>query len=133
MGISGVVERAKKKALQAVPVTHPAAVFDHVQFQSTTMNDASLQDEILQLFNDQLKTMREKMAFGNFSPEDCKFLGHTLRGSAAAVGALEIEALATACEEAQQMETEFAVAFEAATERFKLETERYHRFSKRLG
>ncbi len=123
-------KQSKGLAYLANVVVDHAVVFDHAQFQSTTMHDSALQDEILGLFNDQLKTFGDKLMLGQISAEDCKFMGHTLRGSAAAVGALEIEGLAAACEKALKVQNDFVTVFNLATGRFRLATHRYRRFSK---
>jgi HPt (histidine-containing phosphotransfer) domain-containing protein len=73
-------------------------IFDRELFETTTMHDSALQLEILNLFIDQLRVVQTKLRVASLSLEDCKFLGHTLRGAAAAVGAGEIEQLAAAWE-----------------------------------
>jgi HPt (histidine-containing phosphotransfer) domain-containing protein len=70
-------------------------VFDRRRFEANTMHDGALQREILGLFLAQLSQMRARLAEGAVSVEDSKFLGHTLRGAAAAVGALEFENMGT--------------------------------------
>jgi Hpt domain len=125
LGNFGVVEQAKKRALQGVAFTQLLASFDKKQFETATLDDAALQAEILGLFDDQLKAMQDKLALGPLGLDDCKFLGHTLRGSAAAVGALEIEALAAVCEKSFEDQSEFSAGFTAAVDRFRQATQRY--------
>jgi HPt (histidine-containing phosphotransfer) domain-containing protein len=83
----------KKPEMAQSALTRPP-VFDHSRFDANTMGDAALQVEILALFGEQLASVQEKLAAGPLSQSESKFLGHTLRGSAAAVGAREIEELA---------------------------------------
>jgi hypothetical protein len=66
-------------------------VFDRQQFEANTMYDTALQREILGLFLQQLEQLHIRLKEGAVSKEDSKFLGHTLRGAATAVGALEFE------------------------------------------
>jgi HPt (histidine-containing phosphotransfer) domain-containing protein len=68
-----------------------SVAFDQQRFEANTMHDIVLQREILGLFLAQLAQMRARLAEDAVSVEDSKFLGHTLRGAAAAVGALEFE------------------------------------------
>jgi HPt (histidine-containing phosphotransfer) domain-containing protein len=76
-------------------------VFDRDSFESSTMYDAGLQVEILSLFYAQLNAAKQKMSSGLLTQQENKFLGHTLRGAAAAVGALEIEHIAQCWEDGQ--------------------------------
>ena len=69
-------------------------VFDREVFQRNTMQDAILQQEILELFFNQLAAVRARLEQGPVSVEDSKFMAHTLRGAAAAVGAKKIETIA---------------------------------------
>ncbi len=68
-----------------------ALVFDRLRFETNTMFDAALQCEILGLFQSQIEQMEVRLSQGAVTDEDNKFLGHTLRGAAASVGALELE------------------------------------------
>ena len=70
------------------------AVLDKARFTESTMGDASLQLEILDLFEQQLVDLQLQLKSDVISTEDRKFYGHTLRGAAAAIGAMEIENLA---------------------------------------
>ena len=65
-------------------------VFDRAVLAYHTMDDASLAQEILTLFVDQLNRL-EAVDWAEF---DVAFEMHPLRGAAAAVGALQIEAIA---------------------------------------
>ncbi len=68
-----------------------ALVFDRLRFESNTMFDLALQCEILGLFHAQIEQIQSRLSQGVLSAEDNKFLGHTLCGAAASVGALELE------------------------------------------
>ena len=120
-----MVERAKKQVLQAADSAPLACAFDQKQFENATLDDAALQREILDLFDEQLQVVLAKLAVGTLSPDDCKFLGHSLRGSAAAIGALEIEALAAAFEKWSGDQSELLTSFRDATLRFKQATTHY--------
>jgi oligoribonuclease (3'-5' exoribonuclease) len=73
-------------------------VFDRDRFAMSTMDDAELQREVIGLFVNQVDETCAHLAGGSISSEDRKFLGHNLRGAAAAVGALHIEELAKSWE-----------------------------------
>lgn len=73
-------------------------VFDRDRFVMSTMDDADLQREVVGLFVDQVDETCARLREGSISAEDRKFLGHNLRGAAAAVGALHIEELAKSWE-----------------------------------
>lgn len=62
------------------------------------MEDADLQREVIGLFVDQVDETCARLGEGSISADDRKFLGHNLRGAAAAVGALHIEELAKSWE-----------------------------------
>ena len=64
----------------------------------STMDDADLQREVVGLFVDQVDDTCARLGEGSISADDRKFLGHNLRGAAAAVGALHIEELAKSWE-----------------------------------
>ena len=72
--------------------------FDRDRFVMSTMEDADLQREVIGLFVDQVDETCVRLDEGSISAEDRKFLGHNLRGAAAAVGALHIEELAKSWE-----------------------------------
>lgn len=62
-------------------------VFDRACLERSTMNDVELQSEVLTLFIDQLA----KIEFADWAKLDLNFEMHALRGSAAAIGAVQIE------------------------------------------
>ncbi len=111
-----------------VGVDHePKAVFDKEQFESTTMYDGALQAEILVLFDQQLASVAQKLANTVLSAHDNKFISHTLRGAAAAVGAIEIELIASSWEAHAAEQANLATVFAGAVERFRAATVRYGR------
>jgi HPt (histidine-containing phosphotransfer) domain-containing protein len=68
-------------------------VFDCGILESSTMNDRGLQIEVLGMFRTQLSDVIRQL--DDCLPEtDWRFVAHTLRGTAAAVGATEIAVLA---------------------------------------
>lgn len=67
-----------------------AQVFDRGVLLRQSMNDLGLANEVLGLFLAQLDALSRK----EWSKLDLHFEMHTLKGSAATVGALELEALA---------------------------------------
>ncbi len=69
------------------------AVFDFVMFDHLTMGDRLLQREVIDLFRLQVEQLCHQTPHFRILPE-FKGMAHTLRGSAAAVGAPEIVALA---------------------------------------
>ena len=69
------------------------AILDRGHFEANTMYDVALQREILEIFLIQVDEMRNRLISEDVSVPDIKFLGHTLRGAAAAIGAAEFEAL----------------------------------------
>jgi hypothetical protein len=72
--------------------------FDRDRFVMSTMDDANLQREVIGLFVVQVDETCARLTEGSISAEDRKFLGHNLRGAAAAIGALHIEELARSWE-----------------------------------
>jgi HPt (histidine-containing phosphotransfer) domain-containing protein len=100
-------------------------VFDRDSFESSTMYDAGLQVEILSLFYAQLNAAKQKMSSGLLTQQENKFLGHTLRGAAAAVGALEIEHIAQCWEDGQSDLGVLAGKLDAAITLFRKETAFY--------
>ena len=79
------IEEIKKLSEKVV-----AQVFDRAILDQQTMQDNALAVEILGLFKAQLLRL-ERVDWGNL---ELAFEMHTLKGAAAVVGALEIEALA---------------------------------------
>ncbi len=68
------------------------AVLDLDRLVSSTLGDAALQREVVGMFQTQVDDLAERLASG-VNAEDWKFLSHTLRGTAAAIGAVEIALL----------------------------------------
>ena len=66
-------------------------IFDRSRLVQSTMSDVNLQSEILTLFIDQLS----RIDYVNWATLDLSFEMHALRGSASAVGALQIDAICT--------------------------------------
>lgn len=64
-------------------------VFDRSILMRQAMNDEALADEVLGLFLQQLADLTAK----DWEKLDLRFEMHTLKGSAAAMGALELEAI----------------------------------------
>ncbi len=93
------LSRQDFKHVKVVPnlgLEQPA--FDRDRFVMSTMDDADLQREVLGLFIEQVDETCARLTEGTIPAEDRKFLGHNLRGAAAAVGALHIEELAKSWE-----------------------------------
>ena len=74
-----------------------AEVFDHHHLRSHSMQDQALATEILSLFLGQLPTMLEALDTAA-DPAEWRFATHTLKGSAALVGAHRLQALAVELE-----------------------------------
>jgi hypothetical protein len=96
-----------------------SVVFDRERFEANTMHDSVLQCEILGLFLAQLVQMRARLTEGAVSVEDSKFLGHTLRGAAAAVGALEFEDMGANWEKLTASDADLTRMINAAEVRFR--------------
>jgi HPt (histidine-containing phosphotransfer) domain-containing protein len=99
-------------------------VFDFDRFAANTMNDDALQREVMGLFLDQVKAAKARLREGTLSAYDSKFLGHTLRGAAAAVGAGEIEEIGASWEKMACDVPKLALALEVAEESFLLALKR---------
>ena len=82
----------------ATEIGLPCAVLDKDRFMQSTMGDANLQLEILDLFEQQLLNLHHRLKNETISTQDRKYCAHTLRGAASAIGALEIENLAATWE-----------------------------------
>ena len=76
----------------------PAATIDRGQLARMTFGDRSLEREVLQLFDRQAGLLLARMHSGE--PAAVAALAHTLRGSAASIGATAVEQAATAVEQA---------------------------------
>lgn len=74
-----------------------ADILDRALLDDYSMQDQKLAAEILDLFLIQLPSMLEALDQAR-SPEDWAFATHTLKGSAAAVGALRLQQLAAELE-----------------------------------
>lgn len=74
-----------------------ALALDLPHLNSSTFGDAQLRDEILRLFMAQLQQSRGRL-LDAVSAEDWRFVTHTLKGAAAAVGASQFHALAQSWE-----------------------------------
>ena len=83
------------------------------QFIVSTMGERSLQLEVIALFQAQLATVANRDL-----KSDVKFMAHTLRGAALALGADEIAAIALLLEDQKCSSTELAAHLEQATARF---------------
>jgi hypothetical protein len=70
------------------------APLDVQHLDHNTFGDKSLKAEIIALFAVQLEQTRPRIAEAT-SPDDWHFIMHTLKGAAAAVGAVDIARLAT--------------------------------------
>ena len=102
-----------------------ALVFDISRFEANTMYDFALQCEILGLIQSQIEQMRVRLSQGGLSAEESKFVGHTLRGAAAAVGALELEDMGTHWVELGLAGHDLLQGLILANERFKQATRQY--------
>jgi HPt (histidine-containing phosphotransfer) domain-containing protein len=87
------VATAAKSVLPARPDAAAVPVFDIGHFERQTFGDAGLQQEILVLFKVQLDETGLTLATP-MTATDWRFLAHTLKGAAAAVGAFRIAELA---------------------------------------
>lgn len=117
--------QAKLRSVKHSEVSEDRVFFDLAHFEATTMHDLTLQVEILMLFNQQLDSVAKKLEAGELAGPDRKFLGHTLRGSAAAVGAIEIEALAQVWEAAASDQSSLLKKLNFAITRFREATAHY--------
>jgi len=76
----------------------PAATIDRGQLARMTFGDRSLEREVLQLFDRQAGLLLARMHCGE--PAAVAALAHTLKGSAASIGATAVEQAAEAVEQA---------------------------------
>ena len=74
------------------------AVFDRDHLGRYTMGCPELERELIALFLDQLPDLTRQLE-GSFEDEDWKYVTHTLKGSARAIGAMMIADLAECLEE----------------------------------
>ena len=76
----------------------PAAAIDRGQLARMTFGDRSLEREVLQLFDRQAELLLARMHSAD--PAAVATLAHTLKGSAASIGASGVELAAAAVEQA---------------------------------
>lgn len=88
---------AGKKRKAAPPEEETAVVLDRVHLARYTMENAELEREIVALFLEQLPSTLNLLKAAS-SAADWKLAAHTLKGSAAAVGAMEINRVAVELE-----------------------------------
>lgn len=105
-------------------------VFDRELFEKTTMNDPKLQVEVLGLFSTQLSLVRKALTQTSLDLQDSKFMSHSLRGAASAVGANEIEDLASQWEQMSLDQETLSKRFETAARKFQLATAHYRQMQK---
>ena len=85
------------KSNSAVKSNESAPVLDRQHLARYTLGDAGLERELLQLFIDQMHLSLGKLKSA-VTTKEWRLACHTLKGSAAAVGAAEINRLAVALE-----------------------------------
>jgi HPt (histidine-containing phosphotransfer) domain-containing protein len=102
-----------------------ALIFDQARFESNTMYDFALQCEILGLLQSQIEQIKSRLLQGGLTAEESKFVGHTLRGAAAAVGAIELEEMGANWEKLTLAGFDFITGLELANERFRRSTVSY--------
>jgi HPt (histidine-containing phosphotransfer) domain-containing protein len=107
MAQAAIRDRAKDEVAQAIDRAHLARM---------TFGDQALERELLELFDRQASLIVARMRGGE--PETVRALAHTLKGSAAGVGAGEVAAAAAAVEREQGPERLAALA--RAVERARL-------------
>ncbi len=76
----------------------PAAAIDRAQLSRMSLGDRSLEREVLQLFDRQADLLLARMQIAE--PAVVATLAHTLKGSAASIGATGVERAAAAVEHA---------------------------------
>ncbi len=74
----------------------PAAVIDRAHLARVTFGDHRLEGEVLQLFDRQAMLLMARI--GTSAPAAVASLAHTLKGSAASIGALNVARAAEAAE-----------------------------------
>ncbi|HVZ54031.1 MAG TPA: Hpt domain-containing protein [Pseudolabrys sp.] len=90
------------KVLESDPVPAPPAqtAFDRAHLSRMTFGDGALERELLQLFDRQAVLLLERMRSGGSGAVAA--LAHTLKGSAAGLGAIGVAEAAAAVERAVQ-------------------------------
>ena len=103
----------------------PPQSFDRLSLAQNTMEDESLQREIIALFISQIVAVRARLEQGPLKPDEARFMGHTLLGAAAAVGAEEISTLALDWNRLALDHQALRLAFAKAASRFMEQVERF--------
>jgi HPt (histidine-containing phosphotransfer) domain-containing protein len=124
-GTFNVGQQLLKSELEAFSVVQTPSVFDRSHFESATMHDVVLQREILGLFFAQLEQVRERINLGPVSDDDARFLAHTLRGAASAVGASELEKIGMKWEKQQPNYIDLKLNIAAAEGRLRAAIQNY--------
>lgn len=93
------MESFSPKAIQVDGSADDAPALDVVLLSRITFGDEALKGEVIALFRKQLTQAREQIAAAA-TASDWRFVMHTLKGAAAAVGALQFAALAQEWEKA---------------------------------
>jgi HPt (histidine-containing phosphotransfer) domain-containing protein len=75
----------------------PPAVFDRAHLSRYSMNNPALEAEIIQLFLEQLPATLEAIRLAQ-TAQEWRLATHTLKGSAGAIGAWQLHALAAELE-----------------------------------
>ena len=88
-----------KIAANAVGAIKNCSPLNRDYLETVTFGDSALREDLLTLFRDQLLAAIQKLPL-IASAQDWRFLTHSLRGAAAAIGADEIAALCRNWEEA---------------------------------
>ncbi len=89
--------QAAVKAFESAPnVAHVSVVLDRAHLAGMTFGDHSLEREILQLFDRQAELLMDRIRAS--APPGIATLAHTLKGSAAGVGAGRVARAAEAAE-----------------------------------
>lgn len=89
--------QAAVKAFESAPdVAHVSVVLDRAHLARMTFGDRSLEREILQLFDRQTELLMDRIRAS--APPGIATLAHTLKGSAAGVGAGRVARAAEAAE-----------------------------------
>ena len=90
--------QSANKLIDEAPAT-PAGVIDRGHLARMTLGDRALEREVLQLFDRQADLLLARMRDGAASA--VKTLAHTLKGSAAGIGASGVAQAAAAVEQAE--------------------------------
>lgn len=93
------VESSSPKAMPVPGSAEDTPALDAVFLSHSTFGDDALKGEIIALFRKQVTQAREQIAVAA-TASDWRFVMHTLKGAASAVGALQFAALAQEWEKA---------------------------------